>query len=79
MQWVPVVSTVISQIGYDSAKRELAIEYRGSGDIYIYFDVPPAEHEEFMAAESKGIYLNTVFKLKEYRYTIVKRAQDPAT
>ena len=69
---VPVDSTVIAQIGYDSTKRELAIEYRDSGDIYIYFDVPPAEHEEFMASESKGIYLNTVFKLRGYRYSIMK-------
>jgi len=78
MQWVPVDSTVIAQIGYDSIKREFGIEYRESGDVYLYFDVPPEDHEAFMAAESKGIYLNTVFKLKEYRYTIVKRGQKPA-
>ena len=64
MQLVPVDSSVIAQIGYDLAKRELAIEYRDSGDIYIYFDVPPAEHEAFMAAKSKGNYLNKVFKPK---------------
>jgi len=78
MQWVAVDSTTIAQIGYDSSKRELGIEFRQTGKVYVYFDVPPEEHEAFMAAESKGTYLNTVFKLKEYRYTIVKRGQKPA-
>jgi len=74
MQWVPVDSTVIAQIGYDSAKHELGIEYRASGEVYLYFDVPPEDHEAFMAAESKGIYLNTVFKLRGYRYVIVRNS-----
>ena len=73
MQWVPVDSTVIAQIGYDSAKRELGIEFRESGEIYIYFEVPSEEYETFMAAESKGTYLNKVFKQRGYRYTIVNR------
>ena len=72
MQWVPVDSRTIAQIGYDSTKRELGIEYRQTGKVYLYFDVPPEEHEAFMAAESKGIYLNTVFKSREYRYVIVR-------
>jgi len=72
MVWVPVDSTVIAQIGYDSATHELGIEYRASGEVYLYFDVPPEEHEAFMAAESKGIYLNTVFKQQGYRYEILK-------
>jgi len=72
MLWVPVDSTVIAQIGYDSAKRELGIEFRHTGKIYVYFEVPREEHEAFMAAESKGIYLNTMFKLREYRYEILR-------
>ena len=74
MQWVPVVSTVISQIGYDSTTRELGIEFRESGKVFLYFDVPPEEHEAFMAAASKGIYLNTVFKQQGYRYVIVRNS-----
>ena len=69
---VPVDSSVIAQIGYDSTKRELAIEFRESGKVFLYFDVPPEEHAAFMAAESKGTYLNTVFKLRGYRYEILK-------
>jgi hypothetical protein len=43
-------------------RRELEIEFRDSGDVYRYFEVFAAEHGEFMAAESKGTYLNQVFK-----------------
>jgi len=64
MQWVPVDSTVIAQIGYDSTTRELGVEFRESGKVFLYFDVPSEEHEAFMAAESKGNYLNKVFKPK---------------
>lgn len=75
MQWVPVDSTGIAQIGYDSAKQELGIEFH-SGKVYLYFDVSREEHEAFMAAESKGTYLNTVLKSRGYRYIVVKNSQD---
>lgn len=75
MQWVPVDSTGISQIGYDSAKQELGIEFH-SGKVYLYFDVSAEEHEAFMAAESKGIYLNTVLKSRGYRYIIARESRN---
>jgi len=34
--------------------------------------VSPAEHAAFMAAESKGTYLNYVFKPRGHRYFVVK-------
>lgn len=71
MQWLPVDSTVIAQIGYEWSTRELGIEFH-TGKVYLYFDVPTEEHEAFMASESKGTYLNTVFKSREYRYVIVR-------
>jgi hypothetical protein len=52
-------------------ERELEIEFRASGDVYRYFDVPGEEYAAFMAAESKGTYLNQVFKPREYRYLVV--------
>jgi hypothetical protein len=54
-------SSTIASIGYDPARCELEIEFRQRGDVYTYFDVP-AEDKEFMAAASKGEYLNRVFK-----------------
>jgi hypothetical protein len=71
MRRIPVPSTSIASIGYAPAKRELEIEFRASGDVYRYFDVPPKEHAAFLAAESKGTYLNQVFKPRGYRYLVV--------
>jgi hypothetical protein len=52
-------SSVLTWMDYDPDRRELAMQYRKSGDLYIYSHVPPDEHRNFMAAESKGEYLNT--------------------
>ena len=68
MKWVEVLSTSITAIGYDEGRRELGIEFRADADVYFYFDVPPEEYEAFLAAESKGRYLNLVVKPKDYRH-----------
>jgi len=44
MRWIDVDSRSIARIGYASKRRELGIEFRDSGKIYLYFDVPPEEH-----------------------------------
>jgi hypothetical protein len=75
MKRVAVDSTSITSIGYEPRRRELELEFRDSGDVYLYFDVPAEEHAQFMAAESKGAYLNHVFKPKEYRYIIARRGR----
>ena len=67
----PVRSTSVASIGYLPAERELEIKFRASGDVYRYFDVPREEYAAFMAAESKGTYLNQVFKPRAYRYVVV--------
>ena len=69
MNWVEVDSTSIGAIGYSFLKRQLGIEFRKSGDVYFYFDVPPEEYQVFMAAESKGEYLNRIFKAKGYPHS----------
>jgi len=71
MRRIPVRSTSIASIGYLPTERELEIRFRVSGDVYRYFDVPGEEYAAFMAAESKGTYLNQVFKPREYRYVVV--------
>ena len=77
MRRTPVRSTTIASIGYLSAKRELEIMFRASGDVYLYFDVPGEEYRAFMAAASKGTYLNQVFKPREYRYIVVSEGKNP--
>lgn len=72
MQREPVDSEVIASMGYDTAWRVLEIEYRGTHEIYAYFDVPPEEYSAFRNADSKGAYLNAIFKPKAYRYRRIK-------
>ena len=73
MKRVAVDSTSIASIGYEPRRRELEVEFRQSGGVYRYFDVPSEEYAEFMAAGSKGAYLNQVFKPKGHRFVIVGR------
>ena len=72
MKLIAVDSSVIAAMDYDSDKRHLDMEYRQTGDIYRYFDVPPEEFQAFMAAESIGEYLNKVFKPRGYRFEIIR-------
>jgi hypothetical protein len=53
---------------YDPAREELLIAFRGGRGTYRYFNVPMEEWEGFLEAESKGTYLNRVFKPKEHPY-----------
>jgi len=73
MRRLAVASNTIRSIGYDGCRRELEVEFLESGDVYQYFDVSAEEYTEFMAADSKGTYLNLVFKTKEHRYLVVKK------
>lgn len=66
-------SSCVASIGYDARRQVLEIEFRQSGEVYLYFDVPPEEHAAFLAAESRGTYLNEVFKPKGYRYVLVRQ------
>ena len=75
MRRTPVRSTSIASIGYLPSERELEIKFRVSGDVYRYFDVLVEEYVAFMAAESKGTYLNQVFKPREHRYVVVSEGK----
>lgn len=68
MQRVPVESSSIASIGYASQRRVLELQFLQSGEVYQYFDVPAEEYAAFLDADSKGTYLNQVFKLRGYRY-----------
>ena len=61
-------SSVILAMRYDPGREELLIVFRSKRGTYRYFDVPIGEWEEFLEAESKGAYLNRVFKAKEHPY-----------
>ena len=75
MRRAAVDSETIASIGYEARRWELDLEFRESGDVYRYFQVSADEHREFMAAESKGSYLNRVFKPKGHPCRVVKRGR----
>lgn len=76
-------SSAILAMQYDPAREELLITFRGGRGTYRYFNVPMEEWKAFLDAESKGTYLNRVFKPKEYYFeragdTIRSSGQRPA-
>jgi len=54
----PVQSSVLASVLYPPAQRLLEVEFC-SGLVYQYLDVPPRNHQELLAAESKGKYSNS--------------------
>lgn len=63
-----VDSSSIAAVGYDPTTRRLYLRFVGSGNAYLYRDVPPATFAELMRAESKGGFVNTMIKGSyEYR------------
>jgi hypothetical protein len=69
MNRIPVISSNIGSIGYDSETQTLEIEFL-KGSLYQYFDVPQVIYEEFLNSDSKGKYLVTLIK-GNYRYARV--------
>jgi hypothetical protein len=56
MTWLAIKSKMFTSFAYDDAKQILYLRFKSTGDVYRYFDVPPAAFEEFLQAESKGRY-----------------------
>jgi hypothetical protein len=76
MQRVPVNSSSIASIGYAPEQQVLELEFRQSGEVYQYFNVSAEEHTAFLAADSKGTYLNCHFKSRQYHYHRVRPQQE---
>ena len=55
-------SSCFSAVGYDSAEKVLYAQFRDSGAIYSYDDVPSAVYGDLMHAESMGGYYNGYIK-----------------
>ena len=65
MQMIPVVSSNLEAIGYDSETQILRVMFKES--VYDYFDVPQYEFDNLLNAESKGKYHAAHIKFS-YRY-----------
>lgn len=55
-------STCFSAVGYDSAEKILFVQFRKSGVIYSYDDVPSLVYSDLVNAESMGSYYNDCIK-----------------
>lgn len=66
MEREQVESSIIKSVGYDAKEEILEIEL-ATGTIYQYLQVPINVFESFMAAESKGIYYNSIKNNFEYK------------
>ena len=60
-----VDSTNVASVGYENGVLE--VEFH-KGGIYQYYNVSKGLYYEFMNAQSKGKFLNEVFKKQEYPY-----------
>lgn len=54
MNWIPLDSEMLSSVAYDADKQILNLRFRSTGDVYRYFDFPPADYQSFLDAESHG-------------------------
>jgi hypothetical protein len=68
MTLIPCVSSQLTAYGYDAATSVLAIQFKSSGSVYHYFDVPQSVFDGLNAAESKGSYFIRNIKRAPYRY-----------
>lgn len=57
MNRVPVRSSNIRSVGYDSGTSTLEVEFH-SGGVYQYSGVPETVYQGFMRAASKGSYFH---------------------
>ena len=55
MDWVPFDSSALNAGAYVPAEHLLYLEFR-SGEKYRYFDFPPEQYRDFLAAQSTGTY-----------------------
>jgi hypothetical protein len=56
-----VESSCVARVGYDPDAEEAYVEFHNSG-LYAYRGVSPRVYEEFLAAASKGTFVNEEIK-----------------
>lgn len=66
----PVVSSNLASVGYDPNTKTLEIEFKISGRVYQYRNVPEDVYQNLMQALSKGRHFNANIK-DSYSYTRV--------
>jgi hypothetical protein len=71
-----VDSEAIASNGYARSRKTVEIEFRGSGNVYRYFEVSAEESmRSLWQYGPRSGHLNQVFKAKGHRYIVVKRGK----
>ena len=63
---IPVESKSINAVEHNNMLAALKVEFK-NGNVYLYPKVSREQYQAFMAAESKGTYLNEHFRGKGKR------------
>jgi hypothetical protein len=66
VDWLPLDSSVFTSAAYLPAQCTLYLRFR-SGELYCYFDFPPQQYRDFLAADSKGRYFSSNIR-DHFRY-----------
>lgn len=61
MKRMPVTSSNVVSIGYEEETHTVEVEFKGMS-VYQYQGVPPDVYESFMAAGSKGSFVQRTLK-----------------
>ena len=70
MPRIPVSSSNIASVGYDSCSGTLEIGFH-SGGVYQYYGVPHSEYAGLMGAGSHGSYFHAHIR-SHYRYRRIR-------
>jgi uncharacterized protein YuzE len=62
----PVDSECVARVGYDPNAEEAYVEFHDSG-LYAYCGVSLRVYEEFLAADSKGTFVNEEIRPRRRR------------
>lgn len=62
MEREPVESTALASVGYDPERRVLEIEFRSTGRVYEYLEVPQTLHAWLMRVPDKGGVFNRMIE-----------------
>lgn len=65
MEYISVVSSNLLAIGYEGDTATLGVQFK-NGTEYHYFGVPQESFDAFLAAGSKGTYLDQNIKKAGY-------------
>ncbi len=72
MKRLPVDSSALRSVGYDTKSRTLEIEFI-NGSVYDYYSVPPETYQELCEADSMGTFVNLYIKPHFECHEIYKR------